>query len=341
MKTSRDQFIQDMFQKVGWLQEDYNRYEQVRLQDGLDFSLGHREKLLLLLFVTRDTVTIRDVTSYLSVPNSTVTSLVNRMEVGGLIKRRLNASDRRVYELRLTDEGRRLKDILIAIKLEWFKRLTKSFDIKDYERTSIGLTKMMEQVQTYFTEKSRRYVMDRLKMEYDRFGPWIIEIKEAGEVPPQFDREKDRILEAAKAYKIPVNVERRKLKPGMPMYDFVLALHDDYIDIMERHEGVVTVASINYSDIQILEKVNDLLNGHIFIYAGQREFSVPYNPVSDELIDEMMDFIRERFIDKDKMVDLDQVKSIDTIETALYRNLLNDFKKKEEVTPFSINPLWN
>ncbi len=175
-------------------------------------------------------------------------------------------------------------------------------------------------------------------MEYDRFGPWIIEIKEASEIPPQFDREKERILEAAKAYKIPVNIERRKLKPGMPMYDFVIALHEEYLDVMERHEGVVTLASINYSDVQILEKVNDLLNGHIFIYAGQREYSVPYNPVSDDLIDEMMDFMRERFVDKERILDLDKIKGIDTIETALYRNLLNDFKKKEQVIPLQYQP---
>ncbi len=163
MKISTDQILQEMLQKFGWLQEDYNRYEQVRLQEVLNYSLGHREKLLIRLFISRDIVTIKNVTAYLSVPNSTVTSLVNRLEASGIIERRLNIKDRRVYELRLTEDGLRIKDILITIRLEWFKRLTKSFNLKDYERTSIALTKMMEQVQTYFTESSRRYTMDRLK----------------------------------------------------------------------------------------------------------------------------------------------------------------------------------
>jgi MarR family transcriptional regulator, organic hydroperoxide resistance regulator len=70
---------------------------------------GAQVKVLLGVSIDEDT-TMRGLADRLSYDASNLTSLIDRLERGGLVERRARESDRRVTELRLTAAGRRVRD---------------------------------------------------------------------------------------------------------------------------------------------------------------------------------------------------------------------------------------
>lgn len=131
--------------------------------------------------------------------------------------------------------------------------------------------------------------------EYDRFGPWILEISESDPLPPIFlpffTREEDPLY----CVKIPRPMDRRDLSPGMNMYDYVVALYEADLLILERDGEDVTTLSFSYSDILVLRHSEDLLSGELHIYTPGNCYSLPYSTVSVEITDRIVDLIRGRY----------------------------------------------
>lgn len=131
--------------------------------------------------------------------------------------------------------------------------------------------------------------------EYDRFGPWILEISESDTLPPLFEpffpREEDPLY----CVKIPRPMDRRDLSPGMNMYDYVVALYEVDLLILERDGENVKTLSILYSDIVALRHSEDLLSGQLHIYTVGKCYILPYSTVSVEMTDHIVDLIRARY----------------------------------------------
>ncbi|RKX93863.1 MAG: hypothetical protein DRP59_01775 [Spirochaetes bacterium] len=60
-------------------------------------------------------------------------------------------------------------------------------------------------------------------LEYDRFGPCIVEISEEDPFPPLFLPYLKGDESSLFSIKIPRREERRNLEPGMNLYDYVLS----------------------------------------------------------------------------------------------------------------------
>lgn len=131
--------------------------------------------------------------------------------------------------------------------------------------------------------------------EYDRFGPWILEISESDPLPPLFEpfftREEDPLY----CVKIPRPMDRRDLSPGMNMYDYVVALYEADLLILERDGKDVKTLSFSYSDIVAMRHSEDLLSGVLHLYTTGNCYSLPYSTVSVEITDRIVDLIRGRY----------------------------------------------
>lgn len=134
--------------------------------------------------------------------------------------------------------------------------------------------------------------------EYDAFGPWILEITDKYPLPPLFIphyRDKgDSLLKV----KIPRNIERRNATADMDLYDYVVGLYADHAYILERVGNDVKETQISYSDIEGMENFVDLLSGTLSIFFGGKTFVIPYNAVSEPIVNSMMKIIRDRYIVK-------------------------------------------
>jgi hypothetical protein len=140
------------------------------------------------------------------------------------------------------------------------------------------------------------------KAEYDAFGPWILEITEKHPLPPLFipyfadvDGAGDGSLMRVK---IPRDVERRNVNPDMDLYDCVIALYEDRAYVLERAENRVRETTIPYGDIEGLENFVDHLSARLTVYAGDRTLAIPYNAVSEPIVNDLMRVIRDRYAGK-------------------------------------------
>lgn len=84
------------------------RFDRMLDEAGIDAFNGAQGRILYVLW-QEDGVTISQLSSRTSLANTTLTSMLDRMEQGGLIRREPSPKDRRALLIRLTDEARGLK----------------------------------------------------------------------------------------------------------------------------------------------------------------------------------------------------------------------------------------
>lgn len=130
--------------------------------------------------------------------------------------------------------------------------------------------------------------------EYNAFGPWIYEISDKYPVPLIFrDYVKD-LTSHLMLIKIPVEAERRNLKPGMNMYDYVIGLYENHIHVYKNVSNAVAETVISYKDVLAVEHSINLLRSELKIYTGSELFSIVYNTSSEPVIHKLIKIIREK-----------------------------------------------
>ncbi len=65
-------------------------------------------------------IMIREIAGRLKMPNSTLTSSINRLEKAGLAGRAISRRDRRSFTLELTNEGRKVQQMHLDFEKEFF-----------------------------------------------------------------------------------------------------------------------------------------------------------------------------------------------------------------------------
>ena len=128
--------------------------------------------------------------------------------------------------------------------------------------------------------------------EYTAFGPWIYEIDEEHQMPPVFKKHFNQENNHTILFKIPVNMERRGLRPGMHMYDYVVGTYSDYVFIMQRNGDDVILKKVYYSEIAAIENSIDILRGSLVIYLNSELYSIVYNAVSKDIVDKLVEIVR-------------------------------------------------
>ena len=92
----------------------FTRFYKPRL-DALD--LTYPQYLVFLVLWEKDDLTVKALGERLFLDSGTITPLIKRLEARGLVSRQRDAVDERQVRIRLTDEGRGLKDKALAIPL--------------------------------------------------------------------------------------------------------------------------------------------------------------------------------------------------------------------------------
>lgn len=88
-------------------------YFQARQPDGLPEPLrqvNFQDMHVLSVAAEHPDAILRDIKGYMRLPQSTLTSIVNKLEKLGLVKRVINRRDLRSYSLELTEGGHALRE---------------------------------------------------------------------------------------------------------------------------------------------------------------------------------------------------------------------------------------
>ena len=139
--------------------------------------------------------------------------------------------------------------------------------------------------------------MNQRDPEYDRFGPWVIEIGDEDPPPPLFVPQLTRSETPLLGLKIPRKIPRREAHPGMDLYDYLVNLYDEDLVVLERVEREVRVHSIRYLDIKYLCLREELLRGNVHLGIGDGgHYDLPFNTVSGDIMRRLVDIVRERYL---------------------------------------------
>lgn len=137
--------------------------------------------------------------------------------------------------------------------------------------------------------------MDAQTLEFDHFGPWVLEITPDDPPPPLFRPHLARSEEPLIAVKVPRRIERPNARPGMDLYDHLICLYRDDLEVMERVGRDVRVFRCRYDDIGYVALTHALLRGNLHLGLAGDACDVPFNTTHDEPIRRLAELIRERY----------------------------------------------
>ncbi|GAB6007977.1 MarR family winged helix-turn-helix transcriptional regulator [Dysgonomonas reticulitermitis] len=87
-----------------------------------EFGLTYPQYLVLLVLWESNTVTVKHLGELLWLDSGTLTPLLKRMEMNGLVERKRSSKDERIVDILITDKGKKLEaqaeKIPLAIKKE-------------------------------------------------------------------------------------------------------------------------------------------------------------------------------------------------------------------------------
>ena len=127
--------------------------------------------------------------------------------------------------------------------------------------------------------------------------------------------------------KIPREIERRNGKPGMDLYDYVVALYEDRILILKREDGTVLEKQIPLKEFKGVRIYQNLLKGGYTIFSARGSISFPFNSVSLDLFRKLTNLVLERV--KSQVRDISSLPVTETApESMLLINMLHDTEMK-------------
>ncbi|MGN8245575.1 hypothetical protein ACTHAM_002698 [Cellulomonas soli] len=139
--------------------------------------------------------------------------------------------------------------------------------------------------------------------EYDRFGPWIDEVRTPEDVPRLYRDHPIDLVGARLVLKVPRNITRRDATPDMDLYDHLLVLHATSLTVLSRRTaggaaraaapGDYDAREIPCGDITAIHDVVNLLDGSLTVRTRDGEaLTVRYNGSARESVRGLVDALR-------------------------------------------------
>lgn len=86
---------------------------------------------------------IKDILSILKIPNSTLTSVINRLEKRGIVRRVISPEDRRSFNIEITDIGKDIEKEHMKFDYEVAKRYLEATDTEEEKKFLIKFLKRL------------------------------------------------------------------------------------------------------------------------------------------------------------------------------------------------------
>ncbi|MHA6513333.1 hypothetical protein [Tessaracoccus sp. Z1128] len=124
--------------------------------------------------------------------------------------------------------------------------------------------------------------------EFDAFGPWIGEVKDPADLPRRFNRWWPELEGARHLLKVPRPIDRAKVRPGMDLYESVIAVSPDKVRVLRAGPGEVTSRTASRVDVVATILHTNLLAARWTLLLSDGDaMEVEYNAVSHPTIAEV------------------------------------------------------
>lgn len=172
--------------------------------------------------------------------------------------------------------------------------------------------------------------------EYDAFGPWIYKITEKNPMPSLFIPYYKENQNCLMLIKIPRDIERRKAKPDMDLYDYVIGMYENHGCILKRKGKEVEEIRFYYNEVQSVENHRSLLLGRLSIHLKNNTITIPYNAVSIEIVFELVKIIRDRYV-SNTYESISEISRNENVKIEdLYENLIKERELQGDIFPIRV-----
>lgn len=125
-------------------QKHENYTKQVFKENGFEFN--PIQALVLYTLYKRDGINLSDLGKRCYLSNSTLTSVIDKMESFGLIERRLDPEDRRAYNIFLKDKAKEIREDLLNSMQHIYDRMMTDCTQEDVDAFRRVLIKIFENI---------------------------------------------------------------------------------------------------------------------------------------------------------------------------------------------------
>jgi hypothetical protein len=133
--------------------------------------------------------------------------------------------------------------------------------------------------------------------EYDAFGPWVDRVRDEVQMPRLFRPWYPELRDATFLLKVPRNVDRAAARPGMDLYDAILAVHDLGVTLLKRGDRGVTRQDASWRDVVgCATYTNLLLARWTLLLADGSQIELDHNSVASQVIASVTEEVRRRIV---------------------------------------------
>lgn len=111
-----------------------------------EFGITVAQSFILFSLLEKEGCTLSEIGNRAQIDNSSLTTMVDKLEREGLVERKLYAQDRRVITLFLTEAGRKLAERVFAFGFEFDHNITENLGghKEDFIKTLALISKSLE-----------------------------------------------------------------------------------------------------------------------------------------------------------------------------------------------------
>lgn len=132
--------------------------------------------------------------------------------------------------------------------------------------------------------------------EFDAFGPWVLPVSTAEEVPRLFRPHVGDPHTADVVLKVPRAISRRDANPSMDLYEHLLLVREGAVVLLTRapgERGGVRRRSLVADELLAIDESVDLLDGRLLMYAKEGPaLRVSFNGASRDTVRSFVDVVR-------------------------------------------------
>ena len=165
--------------------------------------------------------------------------------------------------------------------------------------------------------------------EYDAFGPWIYRIDEDHPIPRCFVSHIDDDDEPLFRLKVPKHIERRDATPDMDLYEYLLSVYEDRLELLHLADEGVWMKKVKYNKITAVSLYRDVLLGRLSVHMQDDTFTFDFNATSEEIVMEVISEVRRRYPGKSDKNNGGFDSSKINPEDLFFVNRWNQLKKEE------------
>ena len=121
-------------------------FERILKAKGVDEFNGAQGRILYILW-NNNNISIKQISKFTKLAKTTLTAMLERMEMQGLIKRTVSQEDKREIIISLTDKAKTLQEDYLDVTRQMEKIFYKDFTNKQIENFENTLKKIIENLE--------------------------------------------------------------------------------------------------------------------------------------------------------------------------------------------------